>query len=91
MFSAGIEQTIGKVYGQGYPQILTNVHSDPCQHVGGTSTHESLPLDETASKYWVSRLRWDQVFLVKNGLNIFDGEHSFQIKGWTIWSMTQRT
>jgi len=30
-------------------------------------------------------------FFVKNGLDIFDGEHSFQIKGCMTWSMTQRT
>jgi len=30
-------------------------------------------------------------FLVKNALDIFDGEHSFQIKWRLTWSMTQRT
>ena len=42
---------------------------------------------------WVSRSRWDRIFFVKNALDVFDGpgEHSFQIKGWMRWSMTQRT
>ena len=81
----------GYVHGQGYPQIFKNVNLGPWQYVGGTSTHQSLPFDETFSKHWVSRLRWDRIFFVKNGLDIFDGEHSFQIKGWMAWSMTQRT
>jgi len=63
----------GEVHGQGYPQILTNVHSGPWQYFGGTSTHQSLPLDETASKYWVTLgpnffcQKWTQYFRRSTG------------------------
>jgi len=50
-------QIRAKMHGPGYPANAHKVRTRQWQYFGGTSTHRSLPLDETASKYWVARSR----------------------------------
>jgi hypothetical protein len=38
------------------------LRTGPWQYFGGTTTHHSLPLDKTASKYRSSRSRWGRIF-----------------------------
>jgi hypothetical protein len=51
------------VHGSSYPVNAHKLRTGQWQYFGGTSTHHSLPLDETASKYWVSRSRITNSFL----------------------------
>jgi len=43
-------------------QIAHKLRTDQLQYFGGTTTHHSLPLDETASNCWVSQSRNSQFF-----------------------------
>jgi len=43
-------------------QIAHKLRTDQLQYFGGTTTHQSLPLDETASNCWVSQSRNSQFF-----------------------------
>jgi hypothetical protein len=45
----------GYAHGPGYPAYAHKLRTDQWQPFGGTSIHHSLPLDETASNYSVSR------------------------------------
>jgi len=51
----------GEVHGLGYPAFPYKLRTGPWQLSGGTTTHQSLPLDETAPNNWVSRSRWDRI------------------------------
>jgi len=51
----------GEVHGPGYPAFPYKLRTGLWQLFGGTTTHQSLPLDETAPKNWVSRSRWDRI------------------------------
>ena len=58
------------MHGPGHPANAHKLRTGQWQYFGGTSTHHSLPLDETASNYWVSRSRKSRVFLLKNRLDM---------------------
>jgi len=46
----------------GEQALAQKLRTGPWQYFGGTTTHHSLPLDETSSNYWVSRSRKDLSF-----------------------------
>jgi len=50
------------VHGHGEQAFPHKLRTGPWQYVGGITIHQSLSLDETASKYWVSRSCWDWIF-----------------------------
>ena len=50
------------MHGPGYPAFSHKLHTGPWQLFAGTSTHQSLPLDETAPNNRVSRSRKSQSF-----------------------------
>jgi len=55
---------VGEVHGPGYPAFpnCDKLQTGPWQSFEGTTTHQSLPLDETAPKDQVSRSRWNRIF-----------------------------
>jgi len=55
---------VGEVHGPGYPVFPHKLQTGPWQSFGGTTTHQFLPLDETAPKDRGSRSRWDRIFKI---------------------------
>jgi len=69
------------VDGPGYPANAHKLCTGQWWYLGGTSTHYSLPVDKTASRYWVPRSRQDRIFLSKIHSICLDlTEQSFQFR-----------